>query len=170
MKRFFVLMAMVFITAVLALAGCEKKAEEEKAVEEKPGVAEQAVTEEKSYVTKRILYVRENGVPEDYKDKANPLEATEENIERGKELYRTHCSMCHGKEGLGDTPAGRSLSPPASNMALIMGMPEATDAYLFWTVSEGGLPIKTPMLPFKGTFSEEDRWKIILYERTLKGE
>jgi hypothetical protein len=49
-------------------------------------------------------------------------------------------------------------------------MPEATDAYLFWTVSEGGLPIKTPMLPFKSTFSEEDRWKIILYERTLKGE
>jgi hypothetical protein len=154
MKRFFVLMAMVFITAVLALAGCEKKAEEEKAQEEKTGVAEQAVTEEKSYVTKRILYVRENGVPEDYKDKANPLEATEENykdkanpleateenIEMGKELYRTHCSMCHGKEGLGDTPAGRSLSPPASNMALIMGMPEATDAYLFWTVSEGGLP------------------------------
>ncbi len=169
MKRFYFLTVMVFITAVLALPGCEKKAEEEK-VEEKPEVTEEAVTEEEPYVTKRILYVRENGVPEDYKDKANPLEATEENIERGKELYRTHCSMCHGKEGLGDTPAGRSLTPPASDLSVTMGMPEATDAYLFWTVSEGGLPIKTPMLPFKSTFSEEDRWKIILYEKTLKAE
>lgn len=170
MKRCTLLTAIMI--AVFALAGCGEKAGEEAPMEEGPKVVEEAPEMEEAveYVTKRILYVRENGVPGEYKGRENPLEATEENIKRGKELYRAQCSMCHGQEGRGDTPAGRSLTPQASDLPIIMGMPEATDGYLFWAISEGGIPLKTPMIPFKNTFSEEDRWKIILYEKTFKAE
>jgi mono/diheme cytochrome c family protein len=137
------------------------KAKKEEAAEEKPS---------KEYSTKRLVYVRENDIPESYKDLSNPLDATEENIKRGVVIYRAQCSMCHGEKGLGDVPAGKFLNPPASNIAAVAGMPEATDGYLFWSISEGGAALRTQMLPFKSTLSEEDRWRVILYMRTLKAE
>ena len=46
-------------------------------------------------------------------------------------------------------------------------MPMATDGYLFWSISEGGIPIQTAMPAFKGSLSEEEIWKIIIYLREM---
>jgi mono/diheme cytochrome c family protein len=181
-------LAMAFIITVFAFQGCVHKTVEkptaaltEKAVEiqgsVKNGQEARKVEEEatdnrpsEDYTTKRILYVREKGIPEDFKGLSNPLDATAENIEKGEELYRSQCSGCHGAKGLGDVFAGRALRPPPSNIAIVAGLPEVTDSYLFWTVSEGGRAIKTTMLPFKSALSEEDIWRLILYIRTIKAE
>jgi mono/diheme cytochrome c family protein len=137
-----------------------KKAKEETAEERPP----------EQFTTKRILYVREKGIPEDYKDLSNPLDATKENIKKGRELFSTQCSMCHGEKGLGDSLMGKGLNWPASNIAAVIDMPEVTDAYLFWAISEGGAALQTAMFSYKSTLSEEDRWRLILYIRTLNAE
>jgi mono/diheme cytochrome c family protein len=68
---------------------------------------------------------------------------------------------------LGDGPAGANLYPPPANIAAAGKAPFAGDGYLFWAISEGGLPIGSPMPPFKGTLQEDDIWKIITYLRVL---
>ncbi len=42
-------------------------------------------------------------------------EPTQQLISRGKDLYDTNCSSCHGAEGNGDGAAGVNLNPPARN-------------------------------------------------------
>lgn len=46
-------------------------------------------------------------------------------------------------------------------------MPMASDGYLLWTISEGGVPVGTAMPPFKGALKEDDIWAIITYVRGL---
>jgi hypothetical protein len=46
-------------------------------------------------------------------------------------------------------------------------MPMASDSYLLWTISEGGVPVGGAMPPFKGSTKEEDIWRIIIYLRLL---
>jgi cytochrome c553 len=41
-------------------------------------------------------YIPGNGAP------ANPVAADETSIARGKQLFATHCAMCHGAEGKGN--------------------------------------------------------------------
>jgi hypothetical protein len=172
---------LIFVTLVLittlSVSGCEQKTEKRSAPVSKKEVTTEGLPKEGvgkpttarpsvEHETTRLLYVKEEGILENYKGLSNPLEVTEDNIEKGREIYRTRCSMCHGEKGLGDVPAGRALSPPASNIAIVAGIPEVTDEYLFWSISEGGVKLKTLMPSFKDKLSEEDRWRVILYVRT----
>ena len=84
-------------------------------------------------------------------------------ISKGKSIYKTRCTVCHGEKGKGDGPAGKALNPPAADhsSALVQGQ---TDGELFWKVSEG----RGPMVGWKLILSEEDRWHVVNYLRTLK--
>jgi len=64
-------------------------------------------------------------------------------------------------------PAGANLTPRPANIAAFSKMPMASDAYLSWTISEGGTPISSPMPAFKSQLSEQDVWQIITYLRQL---
>jgi mono/diheme cytochrome c family protein len=46
-------------------------------------------------------------------------------------------------------------------------MPIATDAYLYWTIAEGGVPVESAMPPFKAALGEGEIWDIIGYLRQL---
>jgi mono/diheme cytochrome c family protein len=41
----------------------------------------------------------------------------------------------------------------------------SSDAYLYWTVAEGGVPIRTGMPAFKQTLTPDQIWSVILYVR-----
>jgi len=108
------------------------------------------------------------GVPEPYRNMRNPMPATDEVITQGARLYQANCAACHGKQGYGDGPAGKQLSPRPANLNHFMKMRMmARDNYLIWTISEGGKRFSTAMPAFKETLSEEDRWKIIHFLRRL---
>ncbi len=112
--------------------------------------------------------MRPGGIPAPYGIMINPLPPSQENIARGAELYQTFCSVCHGKQGKGDGPAGAALKPRPANLTRFIRMPPLSrDSYLIWTISEGGAQFKTGMPPFKATIKEEDRWRIIHFLRTL---
>lgn len=119
----------------------------------------------------RHHYVMANGVPIDYQQVRNPLKPTAETLEDGRKLYDANCASCHGPKGYGDGPAGAQLNPRPANVAALMRMGHmASDAYLAWTIGEGGVPVKSAMPPFKTILSEKERWEIITYMQFSLGQ
>ncbi len=115
----------------------------------------------------RHHYVMRNGLPGEYAGKRNPLGNSAEDLARGKTLYQSNCAACHGAQGRGDGPAGESLNPRPANIARFAKMPMASDPYLYWTISEGGTPVKSAMPPFKSVLKEQEIWQIIAYLRRM---
>ena len=115
----------------------------------------------------RHHYVMRYGIGSEYSSMENTLIVNKENLHAGKTLYDKHCSNCHGSAGYGDGPAGIDLNPRPANVASLSKMPMVTDGYLFWTISEGGIPVQTAMPAFKSTLTEKEVWKIIIYLRDM---
>jgi mono/diheme cytochrome c family protein len=108
------------------------------------------------------------GLPAAYRSVRNPYPSNSGGISAGEALYQSNCAACHGERGQGDGPAASTLSPRPANLRWIMGKPIAGDGYLMWTISEGGAAFGSAMPAFKGSLSEEERWHIIHYLRTLR--
>lgn len=105
-------------------------------------------------------------IPQEYAALTNPVAADEASLARGAEIYTTHCLSCHGESGMGDGVASETLEPapaPISYTSRRMG-----DGYLFWRVTEGGLPFETAMPAWKDILTEEARWDVINYLRSLE--
>jgi len=87
---------------------------------------------------------------------ANPLPATDQNLEDGMKLYTMNCAVCHG--GLDRKPASldKSFYPPAP--ALVLHPPDDPEWHIFYTIRTG---IRyTGMPAWDKTLSEESIWKI----------
>jgi mono/diheme cytochrome c family protein len=100
--------------------------------------------------------------PASAKDVKNPYSG-KASIKQGKDIYKMRCVVCHGEKGKGDGPAGKALNPPAADHSSAM-VQNQTDGELFWKISEG----RGPMVGWKLILSEEDRWHVVNYLRTLK--
>lgn len=106
-------------------------------------------------------------IPTEYAGLKNPIEADEVSLQRGAELYATHCVNCHGDGGMGDGPAGQALDPrpaPIAHTSRMLG-----DDYMFWRVSEGGLhePFTSAMPRWQDVMDDAARWDVINYVRAL---
>jgi len=115
----------------------------------------------------RRPYVMRFGLPESYRNLSNPLPPTADNIAAGRQLFQAQCAACHGSSARCDGPAASQLNPPPSDLVFAVQTPIASDAYLYWTIAEGGAPIGSAMPPFQNTFTPDEAWKIILYLRHL---
>jgi mono/diheme cytochrome c family protein len=106
-------------------------------------------------------------IPEEYAGLTNRIPADEASIERGAELYATHCATCHGDGGLGDGPGGEGLDPAPANIAHTSQM--LGDDYQYWRISEGGAmePFNSSMIAWKGVLDEDARWDVINYVQAL---
>ena len=104
------------------------------------------------------------GVPEPYTHLQNPLPRTRATVEHGAQVYAASCAACHGQTGQGDGPLARTLTPRPANLAWLSSMPMGRwDAYMDWTVSEGGAPVGSAMPAFKKSLSRDDIWAVIAY-------
>ena len=115
----------------------------------------------------RRPYVMRYGLPEAYRNLSNPLPPSADNIAAGRQLFQAQCAACHGSGARGDGPAAAQLNPPPSDLAFAVHTPIASDAYLYWTIAEGGTPIGSAMPPFQKTLTPDEAWKIILYLRHI---
>lgn len=108
--------------------------------------------------------------PPEYADKHMPAGywSDPDIIEQGRQIFigaeniDVNCASCHGKDGKPKKAGARDFRR-TDQMKLY------SDSVWFWRVSEG---VKgTKMKPWKSKLSEDDRWKVIAYERTfgLKG-
>ena len=93
----------------------------------------------------------------------NPLAGKEDAIKEGKKMFATMCAICHGDKGKGDGMAGAALNPKPTNLATT-SFHAQSDGAIFWKITEG----RAPMASYKTALSEEKRWQLVTYLRTLK--
>lgn len=101
--------------------------------------------------------LRPSGIPQ-----RSPIPPTEQSLRAGSRLYRAHCAVCHGPEGRGDGPAAPSLVPRPADLRR---MARATDAAVYIRITEG--LAGTAMPAFRNVLTEEERWHVVNYVRTL---
>ena len=94
--------------------------------------------------------------------KKSPIEANAASLGKGKTVWTKECASCHGDKGKGDGPAVKDLEKKPEDVTLPKTLSQ-TDGALFWKITEG----RKPMASYAQTLSEEDRWHVINYMRTL---
>lgn len=105
-------------------------------------------------------------VPAKYKTMKNPTAAAakdKENLAIGKSLYAKQCSSCHGSKGWGDGSKAKEMKGDLGDFSSDETQ-NATDGELFYKITEGrnDMPGFAKKIP-----SEEDRWLVVNYMRTL---
>jgi mono/diheme cytochrome c family protein len=95
--------------------------------------------------------------------RANPLPATADSVERGRGLYLANCAACHGTTGAGDGVTAAGWLPPIPPFDEVV--PNLPDGQLAFRIAVGTAGTRMPA--FASTLSENDRWDLVNYLRTL---
>ncbi len=162
-KKNLVLLPVTLVLGALLVAGCSsapQTAEDSNEVGEHMKDDAHSEGEEHAHIDP----------PHEYEDLTNPFGNDDhEAVEAGEAIYETNCATCHGPKGAGDGLGAEGLDPKPANLADAHMMEELSDGYLFWRVSEGGTfePFNSAMPPWKGVLSEDERWQVITYLRSL---
>lgn len=96
----------------------------------------------------------------------NPIEATDNNLERGKTQYDIFCSDCHGILGDGNGHLFTSGLFPAKPTSLIGDLVQSKpDGEIYHVITMGSL---SGLMGAHGSqIKPDDRWKIINYLRNV---
>ncbi|MCW5960700.1 MAG: cytochrome c [Pyrinomonadaceae bacterium] len=94
----------------------------------------------------------------------NPFNDSAENLERGKYIFTKSCAVCHGPTGAGDGPViPKFPNPPSFKTETSRAL---ADGELFHVITRG----RNNMPAAEANVSTEDRWKLVLYIRTLQAQ
>ena len=96
---------------------------------------------------------------------SNPLDSTQVDLVRGKELYDIYCGICHGNKGDGQ---GNLVKREK-----ILGIPSYDDAGR--AINEGSTYHviyygKNAMGSYANQLNEEERWQVVSYVMKLKAD
>jgi mono/diheme cytochrome c family protein len=94
-------------------------------------------------------------------NRPNPVPVNANTIELGKKLFVANCLTCHGPQGHGDGPGAAALEKKPADLPKRIKDTGEKDGELFWKISEG----RAPMVTWKGTLSETQRWELVNYIR-----
>ncbi|MGB7547854.1 MAG: cytochrome c [Terracidiphilus sp.] len=81
--------------------------------------------------------------------------------DKGADIYKSKCVICHGADGMGTTPAGKALKAAAFKDSAIV---KAPDSELIAAVKKG----KNKMPPFAGKLTDAQIKTVVAYIRTLE--
>lgn len=100
--------------------------------------------------------------------KTNPLPASPENFNRGKQLFQkdakpTACGMCHGRRGNGNGRLAPKMEPPPRNFTCADTMKNISDGQMVWIIRNGSKG--TAMPAHKFSLTDKEIWQLILYIR-----
>ena len=110
-----------------------------------------------------LYYKSDWRVPALMKKLNNPVAANKEAIGAGMMLYLDHCQSCHGENGDGKGEKAEKLSVAPANFTDGREMSSMADGELFWKITQG----RRPMPGFRDTLTEQERWQLLVYIRTL---
>lgn len=95
----------------------------------------------------------------------NPVKATATSIAKGKNLFKKDCATCHGAKADGNSPTGKALNPPASDLTDATWKHGGTDGEIFATISKG--VAGTGMTSWEKSIPETGRWNLVNYIKSL---
>ncbi|MBZ5649904.1 MAG: cytochrome c [Acidobacteriia bacterium] len=81
----------------------------------------------------------------------------------GADVYKAKCATCHGQDGSGNTPVGKSLQVADLRSAAVQSK---SDAELIQSVTEG----KGNMPGFKGNITDDEIHAVVTFIRTFAGK
>ena len=95
----------------------------------------------------------------------NPITKSPESLARGREMYETHCLVCHGDQGRGNGPVGQKFVPQPMelNLDYVQLQP---DGQLYYTISHGSIA----MPAYWQAILPEDRWHLVNFIKEVFGE
>lgn len=93
----------------------------------------------------------------------NPIAPSADGIATAHAIYMDKCANCHGDKGEGDGPESGMYDPPPADLADAKMMNSMTDGEIFYKITEG----RRPMPSFKKQLSDEQRWLLVNFIRTL---
>src|SRR5574341_1309420 len=115
-----------------------------------------------------------NDVPTEYAAVTPPDDVlnSSDAIAAGQTIFRPSCASCHGLVGNGKGTANPAFGTKPADFTDRARMASRSPQYLFWRVSEGGRvePFRSQgsiMPAWKYQLTEEQRWQVIAYIRTL---
>ena len=103
-------------------------------------------------------------VPDEARAMENPVALTDEALAAGEQAYGARCASCHGDAGKGDGKATRFIKPAPADISTVEARDRMTDGEIFFKITEG----KKPMPGMARTLSDEERWQVVHYLRTLQ--
>jgi mono/diheme cytochrome c family protein len=121
------------------------------------------------------LALRYIAVPPEYADMRIPTQylgpdrrPKPDVLARGKELFETQCAICHGQNGDGNGPLGKTMYPPASDLRQARTQTKS-DGQLYWLTAHGinltGMPAWGEK--YGGPNSDDEIWSMVAYMRSL---
>jgi mono/diheme cytochrome c family protein len=110
-------------------------------------------------------------LPADADKTKNPVPTSEESVAKGKELYlertKGNCVFCHGETGAGNEANFPRLRRKPADLTNKERMSAMTDGEVFWKITKGITGIMPAM---EKRLTEEERWHVVNYIRTLAKE
>jgi copper transport protein len=95
----------------------------------------------------------------------NPIPPNAASVAAGKTIFEEKCVPCHGESGKGDGPIGITLNPRPADLTQHAIPGVHTDGQLFGWITNG-FP-GSVMPPFRQALSDDDRWNVVNFIRTL---
>ncbi len=110
------------------------------------------------------VYLTDWPVPAKYKNMKNPMKGKADKDGIGKELWAKHCKACHGIVGHGDGKKAANLDTEMRDLTSAE-VKKQTDGELYYKsiIGRDEMPNYEKKIP-----TENDRWLLINYMRTLK--
>ena len=100
----------------------------------------------------------------DLKQVNNPTVDFDSSIKRGKDMFVKNCAKCHGLNGNGYGVVAHGFTTWPRQLWAWYKADSAADSYLYWIIENG----KSDMPPWGLILSEEERWDLINYIKTIK--
>ncbi len=93
----------------------------------------------------------------------NPLQATPENLAKGKEQFNTYCAPCHGESAQGNGPVAHILKKPPKSL-LVGAIKDRPDGYIYGVIRDGVLSSPS----YAEEMPAEQRWQVVMYLRSMQ--
>ena len=107
-----------------------------------------------------------HGIPSPYATAHDPVPTTAAKLRRGRFLFDSHCTACHGWTGQGSGPEAFALVPAPADLEWLARTPKnRADPYVYWAIAEGGSEFESDMPAFKDKLSKKDIWALVAYIR-----
>lgn len=102
---------------------------------------------------------------EEARDMANPVNATEESVKKGRTLFRIYCSACHGLTGKADSPVSNKIG--AIDLTDDYVQKTLTEGWIWGTITFGSFVMPAYGVPGEqggsNDLSVEERWHVVNY-------